>query len=189
VNGTAGLVSIRTCDGTNDAVVNIASTKRSFAFTFPTPIAGSVIDAVPSWVPGRSLVNGWINVRNITYSKQPFTTRMGSTFTKSGDRATYRLGFMPPDADAPDLHTGSLDASLDNTPYPSSPATVYPSYPAICGAGSTPTWLVRGTSTNSVGQLQVAALHTMPNRGPQVHQGQYSMPFEMRIEALQCFPY
>src|SRR5262245_42976177 len=58
---TGSLVSIKLCDGTNDAVVNISSTKRSFAFGFSTPIPGSVIDAVPSWVPGRVLVNGWIS--------------------------------------------------------------------------------------------------------------------------------
>lgn len=188
VNGIAGLISIKICGGTNDAVVNVTSSKRAFTFGFPAPIPGSVIETVPSWVPGQQKVRGWINVRNITFSKLPFTTRMGATFTAS-DRATHRLGFMPVDADAPDLHTGSLDPSLDNTPYPTSPAMVYPSYPDVCGSGNMPTWLVRGTTMNSQGQMQVAALHKMPNRGPQIHEGQYSMPFELRIEALQCFPY
>lgn len=189
VNGIGGSVLIRACDGTNDAVVNVTSSKRSFTFSFPPAIPGSVVEAVPAWVPGRYAVTGWINVRNLTFSKQPFTTRTGATFTAPVDRATYRLGFMPVDADAPDLHTGSMDPSTDNTPYPTSAATVYPSYPDVCAAGNMPTWLVRGTTTNSAGQMQVAALHKMPTRGAQIHEGQYSMPFELRIEALQCFSY
>lgn len=189
VNGIGGSVLIKVCAGTNDAVLNVTSTKRAFSFQFPAPLEGSVIDSVPVWVPGRNLVSGWISVRNITFSKQPFTTRVGSTFTTASDRATYRLGFMPVGTDAPDIHTGDLEAALDNTPYPTSPAMVYPSYPQACGAGNMPTWLVRGTTTNSAGQMQVAALHKVPNKGAQVHEGQYSMPFEMRIDALQCFPY
>lgn len=189
INGVSTSALIKVCGGTNDAVINVASTKRRFTFVFPSPIAGSVIDSVPAWVPGQYLVSGWINVRNITFSKQPFTTHMGSTFTPSVDRATYRLGFQPYQIDAPDLHTGSTEASLDNTPNPASPAMVYPTYPAVCGAGSMPSWLVRGTTVDSLGLMEVATLHKMPTNGSQVHEGQYTMPFEMHIEAMQCFAY
>jgi hypothetical protein len=189
VNGVNSSVVIKVCTGTNDAVVNVSATKRTFVFNFPSPLEGSVFQGQPSWVSRPQQVSGWISVRNITYRKTPFTTRAGATFTLAADRNTYRLGFLPVDADAPDLTTGSIDPAIDNTPFPTSPATVYPTYPEVCGPGSMPTWLVRGTATNSVGQLQVAALHKIPNRGPQIHQGQYSMPFEMRIEALQCFQY
>jgi hypothetical protein len=192
INGAVSAL-IRVCDGTNDAVLNV-STNRAFTFIFPSPIPGSVIQSVPSWVPGQLSASGWINVRNIIFNKgqeAPFTTHMGSTFSVSGDRATYRLGFDPFQVDAPDLHSGDTSAVLDNTPYDVSPATVFPTYPAVCGAGSMPSWLVRGTTLNSGGVLEAAALHQMPTNphGSQIHEGQYSLPFEMRIDAMQCFAY
>jgi hypothetical protein len=114
---------------------------------------------------------------------------MGATFT-GPDGAIYRLGFSPSVVDAPDRHSGDTLAAIDNAPYPTSPAVVYPSYPESCGVnGAMPTWLVRGTTRNVDGMLEVAALHKVPPKGAQIHQGQYSMPFELRIEALQCFAY
>jgi hypothetical protein len=188
INGKSASALIKICSGTNDAVLNVAGTRRTFTFEFAAPVDGSVVQASPSWVPGRHVVSGWINVRNITFSKQPFTTHMGATFT-APDRATYRLGFDPYDVDAPDLHSGSSLSAIDNTPYPTSPAVVYPSYPEVCGPGAMPTWLVRGTTPNSNGTMELATLHKVPNQGAQIHQGQYSLPFEMRIEAMQCFAY
>ncbi len=193
INGVSTSALIKVCGGTNDAVLNVASTKRRFRFVFPEPIPGSVInDSLPFWVPGNFLVSGWINVRNITFSKLAFTTRMGSTFTPSVERATYRLGFHPYQAEAPDLHSGETLADLDNTPYETSPAMVYPNYPVTaseCGTGNMPSWLVRGTTRNGRGMMEVATLHKKLKNGSQVHNGQYTMPFEMRIEAMQCFPY
>lgn len=189
-NGT----SIKVCSGTNDAVVNLGGTKRTFTFVFGNPISGSVIQAVPGWVPGVYAATGWLNVRNITYSKEPFATHVGSTFTVSVDRATYRLGFKGTSPDVP--NAPNLDdpnrTQADNTPFPSSPAMVYPTYPTVCGSGSMPRWLVRGTSPNFPDtQLQVGTLHKVASKpqGEEVHEGQYSMPFEMLIEALQCFAY
>ena len=137
-------------------------------------------------MPGAYAVSGYINVRNLTFSKEPFTTHMGASFT-GPDRATYRLGFDPYDVDAPDLHSGNTLSALDNTPNPTAPAAGYPFYPTVCGPGSMPTWLVRGTTANSGGTLEVGTLHKTPFRSPQIHQGQYSLPFELRIEAMQCF--
>lgn len=188
INGKSASALIKICSGTNDAVLNVSGTKRTFTFAFGAPIDGSVVQGMPSWVPGRYAVSGWINIRNITFSKQPFTTHMGATFT-GPDRATYRLGLDPYGVDAPDLHSGSELSAIDNTPYSTSPAVVYPSYPAVCASGTMPTWLVRGTTPNSSGMLEVATLHKVPTNGSQIHQGQYSMPFEMRIEAMQCFAY
>ena len=111
VNGIAGLISIKICGGTNDAVVNVTSSKRAFTFGFPAPIPGSVIETVPSWVPGRQKVRGWINVRNITFSKLPFTTRMGATFTAS-DRATRMHRLVVLDDDAGDHHAYTRFAAL-----------------------------------------------------------------------------
>src|SRR6516165_3363762 len=79
INGGVSAL-IKVCDGTNDAVLNVTSAKRTFTFNFPSPIAGSVIQSVPSWVPGLVSVSGWINVRNIIFNKgqeAPFTTHMG----------------------------------------------------------------------------------------------------------------
>lgn len=186
VDGASGSALIMICSGTNDAVVNLSRSKRKFKFVFAPPLAGSVVEEAPSWVPGTFLVTGWINVRHLTFSKDPFTTRVGSTFT-GPDGAQYRLGFHPYDADAPDLHSPEL-AVMDNTPYLTSPAVVFPSYPPVCAPGTMPTWIVRGTSPNGGGLLQVATLHKKTRDG-QIHHGQYSMPFELRIEAMQCFAY
>jgi hypothetical protein len=184
--------SIKVCSGTNDAVLNLSSSKRTFTFVFPNPINGSVIGAVPAWVPGSYAASGWINVRNITFSKQPFATQVGSTFSVSVDRSTYRLGFKglsPNLPNAPNLDDPGRTAG-DNTPLPSSSAIVYPTYPLTCGPGSMPSWLVRGTTPNYPGTvLEVATLHKQSPNGAETHEGQYSMPFEMNIEAMQCFHY
>jgi hypothetical protein len=190
--------NIMVCAGTNDAVTNLVTTKRTFTFTFPFPIAGSDIEATPAWVPGSFPVSGWINIRNILFSKgsnQPFATMAGSRVNRSGERTTYRLGFKgnsPDLPNAPNLHDSQDAISADNTPFASSPVIVYPTYPVPCGTGAMPTWLVRGTSPNTPGtEIGVGTLHKNPSisRDSEVHEGQYSMPFEMRIEALKCFTY
>src|SRR5262249_44527528 len=194
INKVSASALIHVCSGTNDAVLNLSGYKRSFRFVFPTPIEGSVIEAVPTWIPGSLTTSGWINVRNITFSKQPFATQVGSTFTISADHFTYRLGFkgISPDlANAPNL-TDPGRTAADNTPFPSSPALVYPTYPLTCGPGTMPSWLVRGTSPNRPGTLmEIGALHKEPSspHDSEVHEGEYTMPFEMHIEAMQCFPY
>jgi hypothetical protein len=189
--------SIQICSGTYDAVTNLSGTKRTFVFAFPAPVPGSVIEAVPAWVPGTYAVSGWINIRNILYNKGSslaFATMAGTTFTRSGDRTTYRFGFKGSSPDlpnAPNLHDPA-NTPGDNTPFASSPVVVYPNYPLACGTGSMPTWLVRATSPNSPGTtMEVGTLRKQASSpsGSDVHEGQYSMPFEMFIEALQCFAY
>jgi hypothetical protein len=192
--------AIKVCSGTYDAVLNVGGSRsRTFILAFPTPIPGSIIDptAPPAWVPGTYAVSGaerWINVRNLTFSKQPFATMAGTTFGIPGDKATYRLGFKGQSAtlpNAPNLHDPD-NTSGDNIPFASSPVVVYPNYPVVCGTGSMPTWLVRATGPNSPDtQLQVGTLHKKAStpQSTEVHEGQYSMPFEMFIEALKCFPY
>jgi hypothetical protein len=189
--------SIQVCSGTYDAVTNLSGTKRTFTYSFPSPLVGSVIDGVPAWVPGTYAGSGWINVRNVLYDKgsnQAFATMAGSTFTLSLERATYRLGFKGQSAslpNAPNLHDPSATPG-DNMPFPSAPVIVYPTYPTVCGIGAMPTWLVRATSPNVPGTtLGVATLHKLAStpQGSETQEGQYTMPFEMLIEALQCFPY
>ena len=171
-DGGGGLTSanIMVCAGTNDAVTDLATTKRTFTFTFPSPIEGSVVEAVPAWVPGSFPVAGWINIRNILFNKgsnQPFATMAGSTFNRNGDRTTYRLGFKgysPDLPNAPNLHDSQDAIPADNVPLSSSPVIVYPTYPVRCGTGAMPTWLVRGTSPNTPGaEIEVGTLHTRPS--------------------------
>lgn len=193
VDGVSGVsAAIKICSGTNDAVLNVSSSKRTFTFAFPSPISGSVITQVPAWIPGVYAGSGWINVRNMLYSKQQFTTHLGSTFTLPIDRSTYRLRFMAYQVDAPDLHVNPSEIPDENNPYPASPVVVYPNYPAVCGPGNMPSWRVLGTNPNSLGMMQVGTLHKeVSSKGTLtlVHEGQYSTPFELRIEALQCFNY
>lgn len=189
VHGTSKLsATIHVCDGTYDVILNVSSTKRTFTYQFPSPIAGSVIDSQPAWAPGTSKVSGWINVRNLLFSKQPFTTHMGTTFT-APDRASYRIGFMPVSVDAPNLHPVNDN---QNTPYDSSPVTVYPqSFDCNIGGTTKPSWLVLGNSPDDSGRMQVGTLYKLASNvsGTNVHKGQYSLPFEFRIEALTCFSY
>jgi len=188
--------NIMVCSGSFDAVT-LLSGSRTFRFTFPSPIPGSVLGAAPAWIPGTFSVSGWINIRNILFnrgSNLPFATMAGSTFTRSGDRTQYRLGFKGFRLDlpnAPNIHDPN-NTPGDNTPFASSPVIVYPTYPTPCGPGAMPRWLVRGTSPNTPGtDMEVATLHKTASgpRDPEVHAGQYSMPFEMTIEALKCFDY
>lgn len=197
VDGSTVSAAIKICSGTHDMVMMPGTSTRTFNVAFPSPIAGSTIASVPSWVPGTYATTGgehWINIRNLLYSQQPFATMAGAHFSIPGDKATYRLGFKGQSASLP--NAPNLDdpnnTPGDNVPFNSSPVVVYPNYPATCATGSMPTWLVRATSANSPDlQLEVGTLHKAASspRSPEVHEGQYSMPFEMLIEALRCFPY
>jgi hypothetical protein len=186
--------AIKVCSGTNDAVTT--SERRTFTYAFMPPIPGSVVQATPLWVPGTYAVSGSINIRNILYNNglnQAFATMAGSTFSVPGDRASYRLGFKGWSLDlpnAPNLHDPN-NTTGDNTPLPSSPVVVYPTYPSACGPGNMPRWLVRAASPNAPGTtLEVGTLHKEGSaRSSEVHEGQYTMPFEMLIEAMQCFAY
>ena len=173
------------------------SERRTFIYVFPTPIPGSVIEATPSWVPGTHAVSGAIVVHNILYNKgsnSTFATMAGSMFTVPGDRATYRFGFKGASPDLPNAPNSEDPGRTpgDNTPLPSSPVVVYPTYPLVCGPGQMPQWRVIATSPNFPGTtLEVGTLHK-PGPGKNaadVHEGQYSMPFEMVIQAMQCFAY
>jgi hypothetical protein len=192
VNGVSGVSAvINVCSSTYDAVVIVKAPKRTFTYQFTPPIPDSIIQEQPTWVPGTWSISGWINVRNLLYSKQPFTTHVGSTFTLPGNGSTYRLRFMPFTVDAPDMHTNPNEILGENTPYSSSNAKVYPQ-PFDCNSGGTtkPSWIVVGNNLNDQGILQVGTLRKLINgQGSSTHEGQYMMPFELRIEALQCFTY
>jgi hypothetical protein len=189
LNGTSNVsATIHVCDGTNNAVLNVSSSKRTFIYQFTAPISGSVIQSKPVWVPGAYNVSGWIDVRNLLFSHQPFTTHMGTTFTGS-DHANYRLAFMPTTVDAPDLHPVNDN---QNIPYDSSPAKVYPqAFDCNAGGITKPSWLVVGNDLNNLGMMEVGTLYKLANNahGTDTHEGQYTAPFELRIDALTCFSY
>ena len=194
IDGVNAAATIKVCSGTNDAVISGGNFRRTFTFVMPAPIEGSIVQAAPGWAPGTVAASGFFNIRSLTFSTQPFATMAGSTFTIPVDSATYRLGFKgqsPTLPNAPNL-TLTGDTPGDNTPFYSSPVVVYPNYRVTCGPGSMPTWLVRATSQNYPDtKLEVSTLHKKASNphGTDVHEGQYSMPFEMFIEALKCFTY
>ncbi len=186
---------IMICSGTNDGVMNLLIGKRKLNFTFPAPIPNSVIEQ--SMTAGTYSVNGFINVRNILCAgcanpHQPFTTRVGTQFQIN--RTLYPLRFMPFTVDAPDLHQVG-DLGKENRPFSGSAAQVIPQpYNCLTGGTVKPAWVVRGTlpnndpSTPAGYNLQVGTVY----KGTETtapHAGQYQMPFEFRIEALQCFAY
>jgi hypothetical protein len=184
--------TIHICDGTDDAIVNVSATKRTFLYRFPDAILGSVNKFKPTWVPGDYYVSGWINVRNLLYRHSSFTTHMGTTF-KGPDGSSYRLAFMPETVDAVDLHTVNDN---QNIPFTSSPVRIDPQ-PYDWNSGTKtctikPSWLVMGNNpSGDSGTMQVGTLYKLATspKNSNTHAGQYSMPFEFRIESLVCFDY
>lgn len=190
---------IHYCSGTYDAVLNLPQGKRMLTFTFPSPIPGSYVDEqIPAGAYQR---NGLINVRNLICSgcgvdpHQPFTARVVMQIFPLVNGHDFSLQYMPLVVDAPDLHTSPPNLPEANVPYSSSPALVIPlPYDCLTGGSVKPAWLVRGTVPNNDPAtpagfgLQVGTAHSMLRSG-NVRAGQYSMPFELRIEALQCFSF
>lgn len=189
--------SIHVC-GTSpsyDATI-VVSNKRKLALTFGAPITGSVV--AESIAGGPYYDSPFLNVRNLLCvgcadPTQPFTTRMGTQWRLSG--SDYRLRFMPFTTDAPDRHTNPDAIPAENTPFESSPVRVLPQpYDCHVGGKVRPSWVVRGTNTSAdpgiaaSESLQVGTLTRVTNDDI-IHSGQYSLPFEMRIEALSCFTY
>ncbi|MBI4910223.1 MAG: hypothetical protein HY820_41780 [Acidobacteria bacterium] len=187
--------SIQYCSGTYDAVLNLLVSKRKLRFTFPSPIPNSTIqEDIPA---GTYSVNGFINVRNIlcvgcSNPHQPFTTRVGTQFEIN--RTNYTLRFMPLSVDAPDLHQVP-DLGRENRPFSGSAAQVIPQpYDCLTGGTVKPAWVVRGALPNNDSltpagyNLQVGTAYK-GTASASPHAGQYQMPFEFRLEALQCFAY
>jgi hypothetical protein len=177
--------------GTKDATL-LMGQSRTLNLTFPAPAAGSVIDESIS--SGSYQSRAFINVRNILCAgcadpHAPFTTRVSIVLYDLLKPRDYRLRFLPHDTDAINIEP---PGEVENTPYEASPAVVIPqSYDCHLGGSNKPSWIVRGTTPNTAanGALQLGTLTRVTNSATPVHAGQYSMPFEMRIEALTCFTY
>ena len=177
----------------------LMSSRRKMTIQMPPPVSGSVIQESLS---GTFQNSGFMNVRNILCvgcSKapfEPFTTHMAFQLYELTARQDYRLRFMPFVTDAPDLHIQPEAVPLENVPHESSPVRVLPQ-PFNCTTGGTtnPSWIVRATNASQdpdispSENLQVGTLARIDSKGNRFHAGQYSMPFEIRIEALSCFSY
>ena len=194
--------------GTSNTVIHVCGTqptydatmlvggKRKVAFVFDSPVAGSIQqESIPAATYQDS---PFMNVRNILCvgcadKTAPFTSRMGMQLKMNSQ--SYHLRFMPEFTDAPDRHTNPEAIPGENTPYQASPVLVIPQ-PYDCHAAGTirPSWIVRGAIRSSdpavpaSENLQVGTLRRVTRTGT-VHAGQYSLPFEIRIEALSCFSY
>ena len=86
----------------------LMTSRRKLTVSFPTPVAGSVVQET---VSGTFQNSAFMNVRNLlcvgcaTPPGHPFTTRMAFQLYGRVNRAEYRLRFMPHVTDSPDRHT------------------------------------------------------------------------------------
>lgn len=181
---------------THDATMAVAKSRR-VTFAFSSAVSGSVLEE--GFGPGVLQNSPFVNLRNLLCagcadSHSPFTAHMAFQLY-SIERQDYRFRFMPPTVDAPDLHIDPAVIPSENTPYEASPVQVIPQpYDCNVGGATKPSWIVRGVNPSAdpaipaSENLQVGTLRRVTRTGS-VHAGQYSMPFEMRIEALSCFSY
>jgi hypothetical protein len=179
-------VTIKFSSGTHDAVLGAG--KRSLTVKLPTPIPGS---ATPQTPPPGSYTAELLNINNVicygcVSPGQPYVTRAilgGIQF--NGD--THNLRFMP----VGNLSTLPFASGTFNGPgYVNSPnitslVVVLPQ-PYNCSQHIYPSWIVRGTLPNTPGSSLVQ-VGTLVNVSKGVPAGQFSMPFELRVEALECF--
>ena len=190
--------SIKYCSGTYDAVLNLLVSKRKFTLILPQPISGTGANSLTP-PPANYTVNGVVNVRNIICQgcpnpAQPFVTRGGVELSAMYNGSGYGLRFLPivtsisPLQFAPDLDNDSTKVNTANSPYPTSLVYVAPQ-PYDC-VTSYPSWIVRGTLVNQTSQpnyVQVGTLvDTGKNGSDTTSVGQFSAPFEYRIETLSC---
>lgn len=187
--GGGNAAYIRTC-GTGDATLNL-STKRKATVVFPASVPGSVANKPIS--AGAYASSIFVNIRNILCKGcanpgLPFTTRAAFQIPSVVSGKNVLLRYMPYLVDAPATIASDVLAE-ENYPFPASPVLVTPQ-PYNCTTGGTvkPAWVVQGNIPNggAISYLQLGTAHvdtsTAANRA-----GQFSMPFEMRIQALQCF--
>ena len=204
-DGQSGVTArINFCSGSRDATITTQAktSTRKIRISFPEPLADTSLSGqTPSWA-GAGIeieVGFFFNIRNILCHSgscgDTFTTRMNWQFA-GPDGRDYRWRFYPAMADSPDLHSPDmlLDEPDINEPYETSYVLVH-HRPGNCGvSGGAPVvydqWDVTAANPNNPeGFLQLGTLHRSP-KGPNdtiLHMGQYSMPYRLQVEALQCF--
>jgi hypothetical protein len=189
-------VTIKFSSGTYDAVLNLLVGKRKITAVVPSPVYNPQNGLTPTL--GSYTAAGLLSIRNMichgctsgTFGVgKPYVTQaslgLGPIF--NGDDYVFLYlpitnlsGFpLAPDLDVPQY------GSLANSPKLTSLVMVFPqSY--NCSQEVYPSWLVRGSILNepSAGLPGVAAII---DKTVGAAAGQASMPFEMLVEALQCF--
>lgn len=187
VNFTA--INICGTSPTYDATLGLAASQRTMGFTFPSTIAGSIINGPsPVWANGVQFpAKPILYVRNILWGRMngqyTFTTRMiVKSITGPGDKASYELRFQPTTVDALDNAPPFPDMNL-----PSETAVVtVQDTPGTCRTipgGTLDSWIV------TVDTPFVGTLYKLPTRGgSETHSGQYLMPFKLLVEAKSCVP-
>ena len=192
-NGVDGVsATIFLCGVTNstyayDAFLNLATSTRSIAFTFPPAIAGSnIVGPSPVWANGRPfLAKPVLHVRNLLWGRMngqlTFTTRVPIEFLLGpGNTARYDLRYQPLVVDALVNAPPFPDTNL---PSETSAVTVQ-DIPGTCRTNSTGTldsWIVT-VDAPFLGTLN------MEDRA-KTHSGQYTMPFQFLIKAKTCLPF
>jgi hypothetical protein len=198
VDGQSGVSAVlKICEGTNDAVLQLSSTARSFSVSFTRPLATN--SKTPSWASGTVSGQGILNIRNITFvpsghtraDEYDFTARMGSQLPVKG---VWNVRMWATSTDA----STSVDSwvTAANRPYNASLVNVH-----HCPANSTATtgpcagivhetWLVSadpgGTGLSGQTGLPLTQVGRLQNTQTQVvNAGQFSIPFSFVISTLQ----
>jgi hypothetical protein len=198
-NGPGVGASIKFCSGTYDAVLNLTVSKRKLTLRLPPALNGTNPPA-----PGSYTRNGVFNVLNILCRStsegagcpnpgQPFMTRVVFGMDDMVGRDDYGLRFLPvlnpstlPLAPYGSNVSSQVLRSDQNSPVATSPVLVLPQ-PYDCPQGLYPSWAVRGTLPNSATEPATLQAGTLFNKSIDTAVGQYSAPFEVQIQALQCF--
>jgi len=192
--------TIKFCSNTYDAVLNLLVGKRKLTAIIPAAIPGSGGTA-PTPPAGSYTKNGLFNVNNIicegctpgTFGPgKPFVTRVNLGLSSLFDGDDYGMQFLP----ITNISSLTMTPRTGNTPS-TPPGANSPNAASLalvmpqaynCSQGIYPSWIVRGTLMNSTsgGYLQVGTLFLSPASNG-ITAGQFSMPFEAQIQALQCF--
>ena len=199
VNGQSGVAAtIKVCTGTNDAVLELASSSRTLSFSFARMLASN--KNTPAWANGIVSGQGLLNIKHIVFvptgytraDEYTFTTRMGSRPPAKG---SWNLRMFYPTTDAISDNDGVTEA---NAPYTDTIVHV-----KHCPANSTATcgpcvaivhetWYVYPdqnlpggfSAQTGLPLFQVGGLvDTQTPTG--VNAGQFSMPFSFVISVLQ----
>lgn len=193
--------TIKFCSNTYDAVLNLLVGKRKLTAILPSSIPGSGV-TVNTPPPGSYTKNGLFNVNNIicqgctpgTFGPdKPFVTRVNVGLSSLFNGTDYGMQFLPITnistlPMAPRTGNTASTPPGANSPNVASFALVMPQA-YNCKAGIYPWWIVRGTlpnGTSGSSYLQVGTLFLSPASNG-ITGGQFSMPFEAQIQALQCF--
>jgi len=200
-NGQTTGATIKFCSDTYDAVLNLLTGKRKLTAKLPAAISGSVI--TPNTPPpGSYTENGLFSVHNMICQGSPsgtfgvnlpFVTRVSVGLSSLFHGNDYGMQFLPI-ANISTLQMAVNQGNEPSTP-PGANSPNVASFALVmpqaynCKAGIYPSWIVRGTlpnATSGTSYVQVGTLYLSPASNG-ITAGQFSMPFEAQIQALQCF--